>query len=106
MRATDKESADWDEIPQEIKETFDRLGIPEAERKFLSGAGAQYESEVVYVLPAGAAEAAFDGVIGGGLERWIERRRHRKARLVERLGAVLPLKMLADLFQEERGDRA
>ncbi|MGF1503728.1 MAG: Fe-S cluster assembly protein SufB, partial [Anaerolineae bacterium] len=48
VRATDRESADWDEVPPEIKETFDKLGIPEAERKFLSGAGAQYESEVVY----------------------------------------------------------
>ena len=38
----------WDEVPDEIKTTFDRLGIPEAERKFLAGVGAQYESEVVY----------------------------------------------------------
>jgi Fe-S cluster assembly protein SufB len=38
----------WEEIPQEIKRTFDRLGIPEAERKFLAGVGAQYDSEVVY----------------------------------------------------------
>jgi Fe-S cluster assembly protein SufB len=48
VRATDQEVADWDEVPGEIKETFDKLGIPEAERKFLAGAGAQYESEVVY----------------------------------------------------------
>jgi Fe-S cluster assembly protein SufB len=38
----------WDEVPPEIKETFDRLGIPEAERKFLAGVTAQYESEAVY----------------------------------------------------------
>ena len=38
----------WDEVPDDIKRTFDRLGIPEAERKFLAGAGAQYESEAVY----------------------------------------------------------
>jgi Fe-S cluster assembly protein SufB len=38
----------WDEVPDSIKETFDRLGVPEAERKFLAGAGAQYESESVY----------------------------------------------------------
>ncbi|MCY7040239.1 Fe-S cluster assembly protein SufB [Streptococcus sanguinis] len=38
----------WDEVPEEIKKTFDRLGIPEAEKRFLSGAVAQYESEVVY----------------------------------------------------------
>ena len=38
----------WDDVPDDIKHTFDRLGIPEAERKFLAGVGAQYESEVVY----------------------------------------------------------
>src|SRR6202046_3101473 len=38
----------WDDVPEDVKKTFDRLGIPEAERKFLSGVGAQYESEVVY----------------------------------------------------------
>jgi len=38
----------WDEIPENIKKTFDRLGIPEAEKKFLAGVSAQYESEVVY----------------------------------------------------------
>jgi Fe-S cluster assembly protein SufB len=48
VRASDKNSRDWSEVPDDIKYTFDRLGIPEAERKFLSGVGAQYESEVVY----------------------------------------------------------
>jgi Fe-S cluster assembly protein SufB len=38
----------WDDVPDDIKTTFDRLGIPEAERKFLAGVGAQYESEMVY----------------------------------------------------------
>ncbi len=38
----------WDEIPADIRDTFDKLGIPEAERKYLAGAGSQYESEVVY----------------------------------------------------------
>jgi Fe-S cluster assembly protein SufB len=38
----------WDEVPEDIRRTFDRLGIPEAERRFLAGAGAQYESEAVY----------------------------------------------------------
>ena len=38
----------WDDVPDDIKKTFDRLGIPEAERKFLAGVGAQYDSEVVY----------------------------------------------------------
>ncbi len=48
VRAPERASRDWDEVPEEIKNTFDRLGIPEAERKFLAGVGAQYESEVVY----------------------------------------------------------
>ena len=48
VRASDQNSRDWSEVPEDIKYTFDRLGIPEAERKFLSGVGAQYESEVVY----------------------------------------------------------
>jgi len=41
-------SKDWDDVPEYIKKTFDRLGIPEAEKKFLGGVSAQYESEVVY----------------------------------------------------------
>lgn len=48
LRASDKAGRNWDEVPPEIKETFDRLGIPEAEQKFLQGVSAQYESEVVY----------------------------------------------------------
>src|SRR3954464_12562804 len=47
-RASEKASTSWDDVPDDIKKTFDRLGIPEAERKFLSGVGAQDESEVVY----------------------------------------------------------
>jgi Fe-S cluster assembly protein SufB len=48
VRASERAEHDWDEVPEDIKNTFDRLGIPEAERKFLAGVGAQYESEVVY----------------------------------------------------------
>ena len=48
MRASEKSSRTWDDVPDDIKRTFDKLGIPEAERKFLAGVGAQYESEVVY----------------------------------------------------------
>ncbi|MBI4789607.1 MAG: Fe-S cluster assembly protein SufB [Chloroflexi bacterium] len=48
LRATDKSERSWDQVPDQIKKTFDRLGIPEAEKKFLAGVGAQYESEVVY----------------------------------------------------------
>ena len=45
---TEKKSRSWEDVPSYIKDTFDKLGIPEAERKFLGGVGAQYESEVVY----------------------------------------------------------
>ena len=48
LKPTDGQEKSWDDVPEEIKETFDRLGIPEAERKFLAGVKAQFESEVVY----------------------------------------------------------
>ena len=48
VKPTEGEGRSWDDIPDEIKETFDKLGIPEAEQKFLAGVGAQYESEMVY----------------------------------------------------------
>ncbi|MGA7354856.1 MAG: Fe-S cluster assembly protein SufB [Candidatus Cybelea sp.] len=48
VKSTDQTERSWDDVPDDIKRTFDRLGIPEAERKFLSGVSAQYESEVVY----------------------------------------------------------
>ena len=48
LKPTEKKSTSWEDVPAEIKETFDRLGIPEAERKFLAGVSAQYESESVY----------------------------------------------------------
>jgi Fe-S cluster assembly protein SufB len=48
VKPTDTESKDWDDVPDTIKNTFDKLGIPEAEQKFLAGVGAQYESEMVY----------------------------------------------------------
>ena len=47
-KATEKTEKNWDDVPADIKATFDKLGIPEAEKKFLAGVGAQYESEVVY----------------------------------------------------------
>ncbi|GAB2723255.1 Fe-S cluster assembly protein SufB [Paenibacillus thermoaerophilus] len=48
VKPTEKQGKTWEEVPEEIKHTFDRLGIPEAEQKFLAGVSAQYESEVVY----------------------------------------------------------
>lgn len=47
-RPTQEQENNWDEVPENIKNTFDRLRIPEAEQKFLAGVGAQYESEMVY----------------------------------------------------------
>ena len=47
-KPSEREEKSWDDVPDKIKETFERLGIPEAERKFLAGVGAQYDSEVVY----------------------------------------------------------
>ncbi len=48
LKPTDHQVKSWDDVPSEIKSTFDKLGIPEAEKKFLAGVKAQYESEVVY----------------------------------------------------------
>ena len=48
IRPAESQGKTWDDVPAYIKETFEKLGIPEAERKFLAGVGAQYESEVVY----------------------------------------------------------
>jgi Fe-S cluster assembly protein SufB len=48
LKPVEEQGRTWDDVPEDIKNTFDRLGIPEAERKFLAGVSAQYESEVVY----------------------------------------------------------
>jgi Fe-S cluster assembly protein SufB len=48
VRPSENSTRSWDDVPEYIKDTFDKLGIPEAERKFLGGVSAQYESEVVY----------------------------------------------------------
>ncbi|MBX3150513.1 Fe-S cluster assembly protein SufB [Candidatus Obscuribacterales bacterium] len=48
IKPSEKSEKNWEDVPEGIKKTFDRLGIPEAERKFLAGVTAQYESEVVY----------------------------------------------------------
>src|SRR3989344_8572080 len=61
IRATDKQQNSWEDLPAEIKETYDRIGVPEAEKKFLAGVSAQYESEVVY--ESITKELTKDGVI-------------------------------------------
>ncbi|MBA3314941.1 MAG: Fe-S cluster assembly protein SufB [Planctomycetaceae bacterium] len=48
VRASDRQETSWDDVPDDIRKTYDRLGIPEAEKKYLAGVKAQYESEVVY----------------------------------------------------------
>ena len=48
VKPSEGQERSWDDVPSDIKKTFDRLGIPEAEKKYLAGVGAQYESEVVY----------------------------------------------------------
>ncbi|SDX06024.1 Iron-regulated ABC transporter membrane component SufB [Marininema mesophilum] len=48
VKPSERQGRSWDEVPDEIKQTFEKLGIPEAEQKFLAGVSAQYESEVVY----------------------------------------------------------
>jgi Fe-S cluster assembly protein SufB len=48
VKASDENARSWDDVPEYVKRTFDKLGIPEAEKKFLAGVGAQYDSEVVY----------------------------------------------------------
>ena len=71
LRPTNEQGKTWDDVPEEIKETFEKLGIPEAERKFLSGVKAQFESEVIY----GSLEEGF-GQAGSPLHRY----RHRSSR--------------------------
>jgi len=48
IKPTEKKATRWEEVPETIRKTFDRLGIPEAERKFLAGSGAMYDSDTVY----------------------------------------------------------
>ena len=48
VKPSDRQENDWDDVPDEIRKTYDKLGIPEAEKKYLSGVKAQYESEVIY----------------------------------------------------------
>jgi Fe-S cluster assembly protein SufB len=48
VKPSDKQENDWDDVPDEIRKTYDKLGIPEAEKKYLAGVKAQYESEVIY----------------------------------------------------------
>ena len=66
VRPKSKMSATWSEVPKDIKDTFERLGIPQAEQKSLAGVGAQYDSELVYHNVR--AEVAAQGVVYTDLE--------------------------------------
>ncbi len=48
LKPVEEQARSWDDLPDGMRETWDKLGIPEAEKKYLAGVGAQYESEVVY----------------------------------------------------------
>ncbi|HSX40926.1 MAG TPA: Fe-S cluster assembly protein SufB [Candidatus Saccharimonadales bacterium] len=48
VKPTEKQATSWENLPKEIKNTYDKIGIPEAEKKFLAGVGAQYDSEMIY----------------------------------------------------------
>ena len=66
VRPKSKMSAKWSEVPKDIKDTFERLGIPQAEQKSLAGVGAQYDSELVYHNVR--AEVAAQGVVYTDME--------------------------------------
>ena len=66
VRPKTKMSGSWDDVPQDIKDSFEKLGIPEAERKSLAGVGAQYDSELVYHNVQ--EEVAKQGVVYMGFE--------------------------------------
>ena len=66
---TDQQS-DWESVPDNIKDTFDRLGIPSAEREYLAGVGAQYDSELVYHSMQDSA--AQMGIVYSGIEEALE----------------------------------
>ena len=74
LRPTDKQGDTWEDVPEYIKNTFNKLGIPEAEQKFLGGVGAQYDSEVIYHIIRD--DLAKQGVIfldmDGGLREYPE----------------------------------
>ncbi len=71
LKPTEKESKTWEDVPADIKNTFEKLGIPEAERRFLAGVSSQYESEVVY--HSIRKELADQGVLFFGMDEALKR---------------------------------
>ena len=85
-RPAEAEGKSWDDVPETIKETFDKLGIPEAEQKFLAGVGAQYESEMVYHSIKEHLEA--QGVIFKSIENGL---RDHTDLFREYFGTIIPI---------------
>jgi Fe-S cluster assembly protein SufB len=86
VKPAEKEGRSWEDIPDPIKETFERLGVPEAERRFLAGLGAQYESEMVY--HSIQEHLARQGVIFVSIEDGL---RHYPDLFREYFGKVVPI---------------
>jgi Fe-S cluster assembly protein SufB len=86
VKPAESESRTWEDVPDTIKQTFDRLGIPEAERKFLAGVGAQYESEMVYHQIQDSLKE--QGVIFLSIEDGL---RHHPDLFREYFGTVIPI---------------
>ncbi len=85
VRPQDQMERSWDDVPDEIKDTFEKLGIPEAERKVLAGVGAQYESEMVY--HSLREEWAKQGVIFDSIEDGLK---NHPELFREHFGTVIP----------------
>lgn len=85
-KPAEAEGKSWDDVPETIKETFDKLGIPEAEQKFLAGVGAQYESEMVYHSIQEHLES--QGVIFKSIENGL--REHQEL-FREYFGTIIPI---------------
>lgn len=71
VRPTDKSESRWEDVPAKIKETFEKIGIPEAERKFLAGVGSQYDSEIVYHTIQ--KELSKQGVVFVGMDEAVQK---------------------------------
>jgi Fe-S cluster assembly protein SufB len=86
IKPTEKQANSWEDLPADIKQTWDRLGIPEAEKKYLAGVGAQYESEVVYHKLQ--AELERQGVLFLDMDSGL---REHEDIVREHFGTVIPL---------------
>ena len=98
IKPTDGQSKTWEDLPAEIKNTYDRLGIPEAEKKYLAGVGAQYESEVIYHSLAKDLESK--GVIFMDTDSAL---REHPEMFREYFGTIIPLQRQQVCCAEQRG---